>query len=229
MKGRVYRRIFLAAALSLSVLSAGCSSPAGEAETETAESVQNLSEQQETEQQTEGESEKAAEKEAKADSTAAETEGTVIGTLEELTAGTATILSDNGNSWTFDTSAAEVELPSGIRIGNLIAVDYSGTLTEDAEQNTAAVRIVGSFDVTDSKERKDRDISTVEGTLSELTLSTIKIKQADGQEITFSTIHVPVSFEHGLYQGMTVTVEYTGTFTGTDATADTVTVEKIGG
>lgn len=168
---------------------------------------------------------------------------TVIGTLEELTMDQLTMLSDNGNELTFAVSDAQIDLPSGIRVGNLVSVDYTGKITKKGAKKASAVRIAGSADTVSiqetqatetektTEESKEAVVTgkkkTLQGTLTDLTMSTITVKTEEGSEVIFRTIQVPLYFESGLSKGMKVSVVYRGSFEGNDATADTVEVLEI--
>lgn len=234
MKGRTYKTMILAAALLAAVQMAGCGANTVENEIGTTESQEALeigettAGESETTEGTAGTAAEQSEKKTANKAADGAVTGTVIGTLEELTAGQITILSDNGNGWTFDTTEAAISLPSGARIGNLVAIDYSGTLSEGENQRADALRIVGSYDV-DEQEESAEETLTAEGTLKELTMNTITLTQADGTEVTFSTIYVPLSFESGLSADMPIKVVYSGTFEGSDATGKNVNVMQISG
>ena len=66
---------------------------------------------------------------------------TVIGTLEELSMDQVVLLSDNGNELAFSTDDVKIDLPYGIRIGNLVSVDYTGKITQKGTKRATAVRI----------------------------------------------------------------------------------------
>lgn len=264
--------VILAAALIL----AGCR-PAGEEmpETETVEAHMET----ETEAETESESETQAAEE--------ERTRTIIGVLEEFTTDRLVLLSDNGNELAFSTANAEIDLPCGTRVGNMVSVDYIGEITADGTggaEMTSAVRIAGSADTAaeirkntaekketanapenesegetaESSENESEGETTerpenesenktsegaetegaagkdsgeeekiIEGTLSELTMSTILVKKEDGQEITFSTVNVPVYFAGGLSAEMPVRITYYGSFEGGNAAVDSVEVVEI--
>ena len=177
---------------------------------------------------------------------------TVIGTLEELNTKQLTMLSDNGNELTFGVSDAEIDLPAGIRVGNLVSVEYTGKITKKGTKKASAVRIAGSADTvavgetetaeteTDTAEASESageqetekaavsgSKKTLQGALTDLTMSTITIKTDEGSEVTFRTIHVPIYFENGLTEGMSVRIVYRGSFAGDDAATDTVEVQKV--
>lgn len=58
----------------------------------------------------------------------------MIGTLEELSMDQVVLLSDNGNELAFSTDDVKIDLPYGIRIGNLVSVDYTGKITQKRYQ-----------------------------------------------------------------------------------------------
>ena len=120
------------------------------AESETAKEKESTSEKN-RETQTDKES-AGSEKETKQSTGSSETVNssevhTVIGTLEELSMDRVVLLSDNGNELAFSTDDVKIDLPSGIRIGNLVSVDYTGKITQKGSEKATAVRIAGSADV----------------------------------------------------------------------------------
>ena len=123
------------------------------AESETEKEKESTSEKN-RETQTDKES-AASEKETKQSTGSSETVNssevhTVIGTLEELSMDQVVLLSDNGNELAFSTDDVKIDLPSGIRIGNLVSVDYTGKITQKGSGKATAVRIAGSADVFES-------------------------------------------------------------------------------
>lgn len=174
---------------------------------------------------------------------------TVIGTLEELTTDQIMLLSDNGNELTFAVNDAEIDLPAGIRVGNLVSVEYTGKITKKGAKKAFAVRIAGSADTVsvggtekETEETKSEPLEneseteksapagkkkTLTGELIDLTMSTITVKSSDGKETTFRTINVPLYFKNGLSKGMSVSIVYRGTYEGSDAAVDSVEVKKI--
>lgn len=213
---------------------------------------------------------------------------TVIGMLEELTVSRILVLSDNGNELFFSTKDAQIDFPGGIRIGNMVAIDYTGKITAKGTQTATAVRIAGSADMvavgeadaestqagtenledtenpsdtedtsdtenpsdTESQSETESQPETeeetaqdgedtksgstpdqeqvLEGSLEDLTMNTIVVKNSSGESVTFSIINVPVYFEKGLRPDMPVSVVYKGSFEGTNAAADGVEVLEIG-
>lgn len=206
-------------------------------------------------QQTEKESETAAEKEtaaaaeketaAAAETESAETEErihTVIGVLEDFTAEQIQILSDNGNELFFSAEHAEIDLPCGIRIGNMVSVDYVGEImpAKGQAEPAPAVRVAGSADVAETKadggepetgtedradtaaetnaaEETEKTEKTIEGALVNLEMGTIQMKTEDGKEQTFRTVNVPVYFACGMRKGMSVRLVCRGGFTKGDS------------
>ena len=80
----------------------------------------------------------------------------MIGTLEELSMDQVVLLSDNGNELAFSTDDVKIDLPSGIRIGNLVSVDYTGKITQKGSEKATAVRIAGSADVLRAMQKQKR-------------------------------------------------------------------------
>lgn len=129
------------------------------AESETAKEKESTSEKSK-ETQTDKES-AASEKETKQSTGSSETVSssevhTVIGTLEELSMDQVVLLSDNGNELAFSTDDVKIDLPSGIRIGNLISIDYTGKITQKGTGKATAVRIAGSADVFESEAETEK-------------------------------------------------------------------------
>lgn len=129
------------------------------AESETVKEKESTSEKG-RETQTDKES-AASEKETKQSTGSSETAvssevHTVIGTLEELSMDQVVLLSDNGNELAFSTDDVKIDLPSGIRIGNLISIDYTGKITPKGTGKATAVRIAGSADVFESEAETEK-------------------------------------------------------------------------
>ena len=137
------------------------------AESETAKEKESTSEKN-RETQTDKES-AASEKETKQSTGSSETVNssevhTVIGTLEELSMDQVVLLSDNGNELAFSTDDVKIDLPSGIRIGNLVSVDYTGKITQKGTEKATAVRIAGSADVFKSDAETETEAATEQTT-----------------------------------------------------------------
>ena len=137
------------------------------AESETAKEKESTSEKN-RETQTDKES-AASEKETKQSTGSSETVNssevhTVIGTLEELSMDQVVLLSDNGNELAFSTDDVKIDLPSGIRIGNLVSVDYTGKITQKGSEKATAVRIAGSADVFKSDAETETEAATEQTT-----------------------------------------------------------------
>lgn len=137
------------------------------AESETAKEKESTSEKN-RETQTDKES-AASEKETKQSTGSSETVNssevhTVIGTLEELSMDQVVLLSDNGNELAFSTDDVKIDLPSGIRIGNLVSVDYTGKITQKGSEKATAVRIAGSADVFKSDAETETEAATEKAT-----------------------------------------------------------------
>ena len=100
----------------------------------------------------------------------------MIGTLEELSMDRVVLLSDNGNELAFSTDDVKIDLPSGIRIGNLVSVDYTGKITQKGSEKATAVRIAGSADVFKSDAETETEAATEKAT--EKATEQEKIKKA---------------------------------------------------
>ena len=84
----------------------------------------------------------------------------MIGTLEELSMDQVVLLSDNGNELAFSTDDVKIDLPSGIRIGTLVSIDYTGKITQKGSEKATAVRIAGSADVFKSDAETETEAAT---------------------------------------------------------------------
>ena len=71
----------------------------------------------------------------------------ISGTLEECSTSTTTIISDDGETLSFDTSDAAVSYASGVAYGSYITIAYTGTLNGS---DTTGVKVVEVSDYTDS-------------------------------------------------------------------------------
>ena len=80
--------------------------------------------------------------------------------LEELSMDQVVLLSDNGNELAFSTDDVKIDLPSGIRIGNLVSIDYTGKITQKGSEKATAVRIAGSADVFKSDAETETEAAT---------------------------------------------------------------------
>lgn len=205
------------------------------AESETAKEKESTSEKN-RETQTDKES-AASEKETKQSTGSSETVNssevhTVIGTLEELSMDQVVLLSDNGNELAFSTDDVKIDLPSGIRIGNLVSVDYTGKITQKGTGKATAVRIAGSADVfeSDAETETKADASkkqTVKGTLEKISMTGMTIKTSDGKELKFRIVEVPLYLEKGLTKGMSVKITYRGELQSEDSGQESVEVVRI--
>ena len=205
------------------------------AESETAKEKESTSEKN-RETQTDKES-AASEKETKQSTGSSETVNssevhTVIGTLEELSMDQVVLLSDNGNELAFSTDDVKIDLPSGIRIGNLVSIDYTGKITQKGSEKATAVRIAGSADVfkSDAETETKADASkkqTVKGTLEKISMTGMTIKTSDGKELKFRIVEVPLYLEKGLTKGMSVKITYRGELQSEDSDQESVEVVRI--
>ena len=205
------------------------------AESETAKEKESTSEKN-RETQTDKES-AGSEKETKQNTGSSETVNssevhTVIGTLEELSMDQVVLLSDNGNELAFSTDDVKIDLPYGIRIGNLVAVDYTGKITQKGTKKATAVGIAGSADVfeSDAETETKADVSkkqTVKGTLEKISMTGMTIKTSDGKEVKFRIVQVPLYLEKGLTKGMSVKITYRGELQSEDSGQESVEVVRI--
>ena len=271
----MYRRFLAAGMLAAVLLVSGCSNHATQNTEKTTQAVTESAtgESTQTEQtepasgvketdietkQSDGKNKQSEETQDKtgkeSEQTAGEQTGdeelhTVIGTLEELGMDQVMLLSDNGNELTFSVEGVKIDLPSGIRIGNLIAVDYTGKINKKGTKKAAAVRIAGSADTVNvgetEKEEDDLEAATEEttenvtekvqasgkkktlqGTMEKLSMTSLTLKDADGKNYTLPIINVPLYLKNGLAQGTKVEVTYRGDLKGADK-AEAVEVLKI--
>lgn len=125
------RGITFAAAILLGVSMIGCQSPEAETEiqTQTEVATETNIDNIETEEATETETETEAETEVKQ-------RNTIIGSIEEIDMEKITVLTDNGNEIILPIKTAELDFRSGFRVGNLVAIEYTGDII--AKDNTAS-------------------------------------------------------------------------------------------
>lgn len=271
----MYRRFLAAGMLAAVLLVSGCSNHAtqntekttqavtesatGEStQTEQTEPASGVTETDIETKQSDGKNKQSEETQDKTSKESEQTVGgqrgdeelhTVIGTLEELGMDQVILLSDNGNELTFSVEGVKIDLPSGIRIGNLIAVDYPGKINKKGTKKAAAVRIAGSADTVNvgETEKEENDLEaateettenvtekvqasgkkkTLQGTMEKLSMTSLTLKDADGKNYTLPIINVPLYLENGLAKGTKVEVTYRGDLKGADK-AEAVEVLKI--
>ena len=271
----MYRRFLAAGMLAAVLLVSGCSNHAtqntekttqavtesatGEStQTEQTEPASGVTETDIETKQSDGKNKQSEETQDKTSKESEQTVGgqrgdeelhTVIGTLEELGMDQVILLSDNGNELTFSVEGVKIDLPSGIRIGNLIAVDYTGKINKKGTKKAAAVRIAGSADTVNvgETEKEENDLEaateettenvtekvqasgkkkTLQGTMEKLSMTSLTLKDADGKNYTLPIINVPLYLENGLAKGTKVEVTYRGDLKGADK-AEAVEVLKI--
>lgn len=273
----MYRRFFATGILAVVLLASGCSNhvtqnteKTTQAVTEHATGESTKAEQTESAsgavengsgtetKQSDGTNKQSENKQDKANKESEQTAGeqtgdeeihTVIGTLEELGMDQVMLLSDNGNELMFSVEGVKIDLPSGIRIGNLIAVDYTGKINKKGTKKAAAVRIAGSADTVNvgETEKEENDLEaateettenvtekvqasgkkkTLQGTMEKLSMTSLTLKDADGKNYTLPIINVPLYLENGLAKGTKVEVTYRGDLKGADK-AEAVEVLKI--
>ena len=271
----MFRRFLAAGMLSAVLLLSGCSNHAtqntekttqavtesatGEStQTEQTEPASGVTETDIETKQSDGKNKQSEETQDKTSKESEQTAGgqtgdeelhTVIGTLEELGMDQVMLLSDNGNELTFSVEGVKIDLPSGIRIGNLIAVDYTGKINKKGTKKAAAVRIAGSADTVNvgETEKEENDLEaateettenvtekvqasgkkkTLQGTMEKLSMTSLTLKDADGKNYTLPIINVPLYLENGLAKSTKVEVTYRGDLKGADK-AEAVEVLKI--
>lgn len=273
----MYRRFFATGILAVVLLASGCSNhvtqnteKTTQAVTEHATGESTKAEQTESAsgavengsgtetKQSDGTNKQSENKQDKVNKESEQTAGeqtgdeeihTVIGTLEELGMDQVMLLSDNGNELTFSVEGVKIDLPSGIRIGNLIAVDYTGKINKKGTKKAAAVRIAGSADTVNvgETEKEENDLEaateettenvtekvqasgkkkTLQGTMEKLSMTSLTLKDADGKKYTLPIINVPLYLENGLAKGTKVEVTYRGNLKDADK-AESVEVLKI--
>lgn len=274
----MYRRFLAAGMLAAVLLVSGCSNHATQNTEKTTQAVTESAtgESTQTEQtepasgvketdietkQSDGKNKQSEETQDKTSKESEQTAGeqtgdeelhTVIGTLEELGMDQVMLLSDNGNELIFSVEGVKIDLPSGIRIGNLIAVVYTGKINKKGTKKAAAIRIAGSADTvnvgeTEKEENEENDLEaateettenvtekvqasgkkkTLQGTMEKLSMTSLTLKDADGKNYTLPIINVPLYLENGLAKGTKVEVTYRGDLKGADK-AEAVEVLKI--
>ncbi len=193
----------------------------------------------ESEIHTETETEAKAEMEEKS---RPEKHNTVIGSLIDLNMETITILSDNGNEIILPLKNAEMDFRNGFRVGNLVAVEYTGELQKadnSKESEIQVLRVADSSDIAELKEKTDGEASTekeseslteseetssetesgavpkvkkMTGTLKEMNLNKMILLNKKKAEQTISIANARMYFAKGMKEGMKIAVSYEGEF-----------------
>lgn len=146
--------------------------------------------------------------------------GTLGGTIQELSVDRIVVLADDGDSYYFSMSEANINLTNGMQEDNYVTVNYNGDIhgpdlvpaTSITDSNTAN----GETAVTPGAPAGD--YSYVSGTIDEIGVSTISITDDDGVAMTIDTSSATYYLANGIVSGTYVTIAYTGTLSGTDTT-----------
>ena len=66
------------------------------------------------------------------------------GTITAATAEALTVETDDGQSYTFDMTGADIEDTSGLKTGTEVEIVYTGHIDGDDTSNTALVRVIAA-------------------------------------------------------------------------------------
>lgn len=147
------KKVCFALLLLLSVSVQGCAGRPEETETQTQSVTQMQMElEMETLQGAETESETETRQRAEGRGEKRKTY-TVIGSLVDIDMEQITVLSDNGNEIILPIKDAELDFSNGFRVGNLVAVNYTGKLLE-TDNRKADISVLRAADSSDVEELK---------------------------------------------------------------------------
>lgn len=149
--------------LLLSFSVQGCTGQPKETETQPVTQMQmELELETLHEVETESESETEA---VSAEKTEDSQVSTIIGSLVDIDMEQITVLSDNGNEIILPIKEAELDFSSGFRVGNLVAVNYTGELleTDNLKADISVLRAADSSDVQELEISAPRKNSENEG------------------------------------------------------------------
>lgn len=145
-------------------------------------------------------------------------EASIEGTLVSFS-GKDLVIESNTQSYTFDVSEATVSAANMVA-GDEIVVHYEGDLDADGTKGVN-VTLVEDKGAAPTQQQEQQ----VVGSLVDMSMNTITVKQNDGTEITFNSSNCEHDFVNGIREGNWVVVTYLGTLNGTDGSS--VKVVKI--
>lgn len=145
-------------------------------------------------------------------------EASIEGTLVSFS-GKDLVMESNAQSYTFDVSEATVSAANMVA-GDEIVVHYEGDLDADGTKGVN-VTLVEDKGAAPTQQQEQQ----VVGSLVDMSMNTITVKQNDGTEITFNSSNCEHDFVNGMREGNWVVVTYLGTINGTDGSS--VKVVKI--
>ena len=128
---------------------------------------------------------------------------TVSGVVEDALMGTLKLRTEDGHTYEFDKSGAQVSAGSdGLTIGDPVTVTYTGSL--EPEKTAQHVEVIAITE-------QDAALS-VTGTVEDALMSTLVIRAEDGCRYEFDKSNAQIrDGGNGIHIGDTVTVTYTGT------------------
>ena len=139
-------------------------------------------------------------------------EASIEGTLVSFS-GKDLVMESNAQSYTFDVSEATVSAANMVA-GDEIVVHYEGDLDADGTKGVN-VTLVEDKGAAPTQQQEQQ----VVGSLVDMSMNTITVKQNDGTEITFNSSNCEHDFVNGMREGNWVVVTYLGTINGTSAPA----------
>ncbi len=229
------------------LLCLGVSGCAGQTQKETQVETQT---EKSTQQATEAESE--TETEAATEAARQEPVNTVIGSLVDIDLKQLVVLSDNGNEIIFPIKGAELDFRGGFRVGNLVAVEYTGEIVspDSRKADISVRRVADSADVQELQEEKSvsdtengqetetettqseesgqekEEVKSVQGKIQKMDLNSMTILTDDGKTYTFGIMNVRMYFAKGIKKGVKITVSYQGELSGEEAKVISVTEKE---
>ncbi len=155
-----------------------------------------------------GKKEESGDTETKSVASAEELE-MLEGTLVKFTGGEIEI-DDGKEEYTFDLSQASIDTKK-MRSGDDLVVSYKGEIDGTDTSNVQVVSVADNGNENESKNEKE-----AVGSLVDITMNTITIRQNDGTELTFNSNNCEHDFKNGIREGNWVVITYIGEIQGTD-------------
>ena len=138
-------------------------------------------------------------------------EGTLEGTISDINAERIVILANDGESYYFSISEADMNLKNGTQVGNYVTVSYHGDIY--------GPDLVTATAITDAQEASDKapyggsegeDYSYIGGSMVDCGPTTLTIMTENEEEITLDTSSARLVYRSGLNYGTYVIAEYQG-------------------